>query len=158
MKPGLKPWMMAVGFIAGAALAGPPQTLDVEGGWVFPGYNDVRVPGDSGTKLSLTEDLSADAFPAWRARYLATLAGRHELGALAALLTLHSDGTVGRRVDFNGASLPAGTPLESCTVSRSRLCPWPATPKRLPLLPRRLGGLTAGGLWNKCPAPCCRRR
>jgi len=38
-----------------AAMAGPPQALDIEGGWVFPGYNDVRIPGDSGTKLSLTD-------------------------------------------------------------------------------------------------------
>ena len=52
-----------------AAMAGPTHAFDIEGGWVFPGYNDVRVPGDSGTKLSLTEDLSADSFPAFRARY-----------------------------------------------------------------------------------------
>jgi len=67
---------------------------------VFPGYNDVRVPGDSGTKLSLTEDLSADSFPAFRARYTVTLAGKHDLGLLAAFLTMRSDGTLDRDVDF----------------------------------------------------------
>jgi hypothetical protein len=96
-----------------AATAAPPQTLDLEGGWVFPGYNDVRIPGDSGTRLSLTEDLAADSFPAWRARYAVTLAGKHELGLLAAFLTMRSDGAVDRPVDFNGATFPAGTPLES---------------------------------------------
>lgn len=95
------------------APAAPPQTLDIEGGWVFPGYNDVRIPGDSGTKLSLTEDLSADPFPAWRARYSVTLAGKHDLGLLAAFLTMRSDGTLDRDVDFSGATFPAGTPLES---------------------------------------------
>lgn len=97
----------------GAALAGPPQTLDVEGGWVFPGYNDVRIPGDSGTKLSLTEDLSADSFPAFRARYTATLAGKHDVSLLAAFLTMNSDGTLDRDVDFNGTTFSAGTPLDA---------------------------------------------
>ena len=96
-----------------AAMAGPTQAFDIEGGWVFPGYNDVRIPGDSGTKLSLTEDLSADSFPAYRARYTVTLAGKHDLGLLAAFLTMRSDGTLDRDVDFNGATFPAGTPLES---------------------------------------------
>jgi hypothetical protein len=95
------------------ALAWPPQTLDIEGGWVFPGYNDVRVPGDSGTTLSLTEDLSADSFPAFRARYTLTLGGRHDVSLLAALLTMRSEGTLDRPVEFCGASFPAGTPLES---------------------------------------------
>ena len=60
--------LLGLCFNHGSAIAGPPQTLDIESGWVFPGYNDVRIPGDSGTKLSLTEDLSADTFPTFRAR------------------------------------------------------------------------------------------
>jgi hypothetical protein len=100
-------------FACGSASAGPSQAFDIEGGWVFPGYNDVRIPGDSGTKLSLTEDLSADSFPAYRARYTRTLAGKHDLGLLAAFLTMRSDGTLDRDVDFNGTTFPAGTPLES---------------------------------------------
>ena len=31
-----------------SAMAGPPQAFDIEGGWVFPGYNDVRIPGRFG--------------------------------------------------------------------------------------------------------------
>jgi hypothetical protein len=96
-----------------SAAAGAPQSFDIEGGWVFPGYNDVRIPGDSGTKLSLTEDLSADSFPAFRARYNVTMAGKHDLGLLAAFLTMRSDGTLDQDVDFNGTTFPAGTPLES---------------------------------------------
>ena len=96
-----------------SAMAGFTQASDIEGGWVFPGHNDVRFPGDSGTKLSLTEDLSADPFPAFRARYIVTLAGKHDLGLLAAFLTMRSDGTLDRAVDFNGATFPPGAPLES---------------------------------------------
>ena len=94
-------------------MAGPPQAFDIEGGWVFPGYNNVRIPGDAGTKLSLTEDLSADSFPSFRARYTVTLAGKHDIGLLTAFLTMRSDGTLDEAVDFNGAAFPAGTPLES---------------------------------------------
>lgn len=104
----------AVGcFVAVAATGNPTHTIDIEGGWVFPGYNDVRIPGDTGTQLSLTEDLSADSFPAFRARYTFTLAGKHDIGLLAAFLTMRSEGTLDRPVDFNGASFPVGTPLES---------------------------------------------
>ena len=60
--------LFGLGFALVSAMAAPPQAFDIEGGWVFPGYNNVRIPGDSGTKLSLTEDLSADSFPAFRAR------------------------------------------------------------------------------------------
>ena len=100
-------------FACSLAMAGTTQTLDTEGGWVFPGDNDVRIPGDSGTKLSLTEDLSADPFPAWRARYTVRLAGKHDLGLLAAFLTMRSEGTLDQSVDFNGTTFPAGTALES---------------------------------------------
>ena len=105
--------MVGLCIVHTAAMAGPPQAFDIEGGWVFPGYNDVRIPGDSGTKLSLTDDLSADSFPAYRARHTVTLAGKHDLGLLAAFLTMRSDGTLDRDVDFNGTTFPAGTPLES---------------------------------------------
>jgi hypothetical protein len=42
-----------------------------------------------------------------------TLADKHDLCLLAAFLTMRSDGTLDRAVDFNGATFPAGTPLES---------------------------------------------
>ena len=35
--------------------------VDVEGGVAFSGYNDVQIPGDSGTRFSLTDDLETDA-------------------------------------------------------------------------------------------------
>ena len=105
--------LFGLSVVCHSAMAEATQSFDIEGGWVFPGYNDVRIPGDSGTKLSLTEDLSANSFPACRARYTVTLAGKHDLGLLAAFLTMRSEGTLDRDVDFNGATFPAGTPLES---------------------------------------------
>ena len=33
--------------------------IDIESGVVFAGYNDVRIPGDGGTRFSLTDDLKS---------------------------------------------------------------------------------------------------
>ena len=41
-------------------------TVDVEGGVVSSGYNDVKIPGDVGTEISLSEDLSTDEAGFWR--------------------------------------------------------------------------------------------
>ena len=35
-------------------------SIDVESGLAFNGYNDVRIPGNTGTDLSLSEELRAD--------------------------------------------------------------------------------------------------
>lgn len=49
----------------GISLLLAPETfsqidLDIESGAVFSGYNDVRIPGDTGTLFSLSEELEAD--------------------------------------------------------------------------------------------------
>jgi hypothetical protein len=40
-----------------AAPAAAQWSLDAEGGLAWGGYNDVRIPGDTGTLLSLRRDL-----------------------------------------------------------------------------------------------------
>lgn len=39
---------------------GIPFFIDTETGAVFTGYNDVAIPGDNGTRFSLSDDLNAD--------------------------------------------------------------------------------------------------
>lgn len=109
-----------MGAIAAAALfafSGMPAmaqvVLDLEGGRVFPGYNDVRIPGDAGTELSLYDEIETDA--AWygrvRAGYL--IEERHFVSVLAAPLRVRGTGSVNRAVSFDGTVFPANTPLES---------------------------------------------
>ena len=43
------------------AKSSPRWFVDFESGSVFPGYNDVRIPGNSGTLFSLTDDLATRA-------------------------------------------------------------------------------------------------
>ncbi len=87
--------------------------LEIETGWVFPGYCDVQIPGDSGTRFSLTDDLSTSGslFIRLRAGYRFSL--RHSAFVLFAPLALDGSGSVDRPIDFNGVTFAALTPLES---------------------------------------------
>jgi hypothetical protein len=87
--------------------------LEAEGAYVIPGYNDVAIPGDSGTRFSLTEDLEAEETFAFRVRVSHTFSEKHWVALLAAPLTMKSHGTVDKDVDFNGKTFAAGTPLDS---------------------------------------------
>lgn len=83
-------------------------TLDVEGGAVFSGYNDVRIPNATGTLFSLSRDLDAAARAYGRLRLSYALSRRHELSLLAAPLTLKASGALPGPVRFAGVSFPAG--------------------------------------------------
>ena len=80
---------------------------------MYTGYNDVRIPGTTGTDLSLRDDIETD--PAWyyrvRAGYL--IEERHFVSVLAAPLQVSGSGSVNRDVNFDGTVFTAGTPLES---------------------------------------------
>jgi len=86
--------------------------LDVESGLVGSGYNDVRIPGDTGTLFSLSEDLATDSAPYFRARIEYAFGGRHAISALYAPLTLTAAGTLADAVIFADAEFPAGTEVE----------------------------------------------
>ena len=87
--------------------------IDIQGGPVFTGYNDVRVPGDDGTKFSLSDDLTADT--AWSARFEAgyEFGERHYAGFMATPLRVSSSGSTGRDINFNGTTFPAGQDLKA---------------------------------------------
>jgi hypothetical protein len=65
--------------------------LEAESGLAFSGYNDIRIPGDSGTKFSFSRDL------------------RGRISFLAAPLSLRAAGTIGRPIAFAGTLFPGGT-------------------------------------------------
>lgn len=86
--------------------------IDVESGAVFTGYNDVRVPGDAGTRFSLKDDL--DPEPAFFYRLSAgyTIGSRHTLSVLYAPLQIKSEGSVPEDILFEGVTFPANTEIE----------------------------------------------
>ncbi len=87
--------------------------LDIETGAVFSGYNDVQIPGDEGTRFSLSEELSTDPTFFYRIRLFYDFGPRHHLGALYAPLSIESEGHLNRDIVFEGETFPAGTPLDA---------------------------------------------
>lgn len=88
-------------------------SIDFETGVAFNGYNDVRIPGDTGTDISLTDDLNSHARMVGRVRLSYMPAERHTLSALFAPLRLSSDGTADRAILFENRTFDAGTDLEA---------------------------------------------
>jgi hypothetical protein len=88
-------------------------TIDFETGLAINGYNNVRIPGSTGTKISLSEELESK--PAWfgRLRIVRDFGNNHHLSLLIAPLRLKSEGKFNRAVYFSGAEFPANTPLEA---------------------------------------------
>lgn len=75
-----------------------------ETGAVFTGYNNVRIPGDAGTLFSLKDDLTPkpNAFIRLRAGY--AIGKRHTISLLYAPLTIKSDGSINKQIDFEGVT------------------------------------------------------
>jgi len=87
--------------------------LDVETGVVFSGYNNVQIPNNSGTKISLSDELETDPAFFWRVRLAYSLAERHNIVFLVAPLHLEGKGIINREVDFEGEQFPQGVLLKS---------------------------------------------
>jgi hypothetical protein len=85
--------------------------VDMETGVVFVGRNDTRIPGDSGTKISLSRDLSISPAPFFRLRVGYRIAKRHLITALYAPLQVNARGSIDREVSFTGKRFPADTSL-----------------------------------------------
>ena len=95
------------------AKSSPRWFVDFESGGVFPGYNDVRIPGNSGTLFSLTDDLASRASLFLRVRAGFRFHPRHTLTVLFAPLSLSGSGSLSFPLDYNGVIFPTGTPLDS---------------------------------------------
>ena len=87
--------------------------LDIETGFVFSGYNDVRIPGEGGSLFSLSEELEADPVAFYRIRVVYNFNERHHLGALYAPLSIKSTGQLDRDLLFKDETFPSNTPLET---------------------------------------------
>lgn len=88
-------------------------TIDLEGGGVFPCYNNVRIPGDTGTKISLTDDLDSDPEAYIRGRITYAFSEKHSMAFTAAPLRLEARGSLHKDVVFDDATFPAGTRLNA---------------------------------------------
>jgi len=97
--------------LAAAAAASVQPWLDTEFGMAFVGYNDIGVPGDTGTRFSLM-DLDPDPALFVRIRPGITI-GRHSLSVLVAPLRIEAGGVLESPVSFAGTVFPAGAPVDA---------------------------------------------
>jgi hypothetical protein len=88
-------------------------SIDIESGAAFNGYNDVRIPGNTGTDISLSEDLKSDAAGFIRLRLARDFGDRHQLSLLVAPLRIRAAGSLDRDVNFNGVWFTAGEDLSA---------------------------------------------
>lgn len=87
--------------------------LSLQGAAVFTGKNDVRIPGDSGTKFSLSDDLQVDTEYTGRLEAGYIHKAKDYFGIVVAPLSVDSHGRVDRNIDYAGTTFPAGTDLKA---------------------------------------------
>lgn len=108
----------ALALLAAAALASGSASpsfgqwfVDFENGLALSGYNDVRIPGDTGTLFSLSKELKTDPAYFFRLRAGYHWKSRHTVSIFAAPLRLRAAGAVDRPLVFFEETFPAGVPL-----------------------------------------------
>jgi hypothetical protein len=87
--------------------------VDLESGLAVSGYNNVRIPGNTGTKLSLSRDLDIDQTVFWRARFSRMFGDKHSLSLLIAPLTFNAEGRLEKDLKFAGAEFSANTSVKA---------------------------------------------
>jgi len=83
--------------------------VDLESGLAVSGYNNVRIPGNTGTKFSLSRDLDIDQTVFWRARFFRMFGDKHSLSLLIAPLTFNAEGQLEKNLKFAGGEFAAST-------------------------------------------------
>lgn len=88
-------------------------SIDVESGLAFPGYNEVRIPNQTGTTFNFTDDFEAQGpvIP-FRLRVGYTFNERNHIFALFAPLNISYEGTVPFDISFQNSTFGAGVPIE----------------------------------------------
>lgn len=100
-------------FLCIASFANAQAFVDVEGGSAFTGYNDLAIPADTGSRISLRDDIVSDPALSLRVRLGYTFADRHTVSALIAPLTVYGSGTLDEDVTYQGKTFAKGTSVHS---------------------------------------------
>ena len=87
--------------------------FDLESGIAMTGYNDVRIPGNTGTLFSLSDELRADNTLFYRVRLNYSLNPKNTFSLLFAPLTIGSTGRFGKVVNFQNVYFPANTDINA---------------------------------------------
>lgn len=88
-------------------------SLDVESGAVFTSYNRIGIPGNSGTRFDLNDQVETDNRFFYRLKLLYTINDKHTISALYAPLSIEGNGFAQEDIMFAGESFLQGDPLLS---------------------------------------------
>lgn len=95
----------------GASNVKAQALIDFETGLVSTGYNNVRIPGDKGTRFSLKDNLIPKSELFYRIRLNYTIKSRHTISLLYAPLETKSKGSATKDILFEGVVFSANTEL-----------------------------------------------
>lgn len=93
--------------------------FDLESGLIRSDYNDVAIPGDTGTRFSLSEDLKAEDNVFFRLRLNYALSEKSELSLLYAHLKIRSSGEFSQNTIFEGKEFAADSRIRATYVFNS---------------------------------------
>lgn len=88
-------------------------TAAFQGSAVFTGYNDVALPGDSGTRISLSDELESGTVFSPRIEAGYEFSFPLYIGVTASLLRIDAKGTLDRTVQFDDRTFTAGTRVKA---------------------------------------------
>ena len=106
-------FIMIIPFAGRPILAQEKWSLDIETGLVFSGYNNVGIPGDTGTRFSLSKDLDAKSSLFVRLRLGYQLGARNNISLFIAPLSLEAEGSINKTIRFFGEEFAPGLPLKA---------------------------------------------
>lgn len=88
-------------------------SIDVESGLIFPGYNNVRIPNQTGTTFNFTDDFTAQGpvIP-FRLRVGFTFNERNHIFGLFAPLGINYEGAAPYDIAFQNSTFTSGEALE----------------------------------------------
>lgn len=103
--------IFTISFLLFSCIASAQFRVDVEGGAVFTQYNEVRIPGNTGTFIDVNEHLDQKFSGHTRFRLGYTIANRHNISVLAAPLQLQYTGNSPYDIQFESALIGEDEPL-----------------------------------------------
>lgn len=87
--------------------------IDLESGLVQTGYNDVAIPGNSGDRFSLNQDLKAENPLFFRFRLNYHVSDKSEFSLLYAPLTIKSSGKFDQDINFDNVIFAANDAIDA---------------------------------------------
>ncbi len=99
--------------VSGDAATGGRFSFEVEAGAVWQARNDVQIPNETGTRLSLADLAGAGPYFAYRFTGIWDINRRHGLRLLVAPLTITGEGIPGAPLEFAGRDFQPGVATDA---------------------------------------------